>query len=315
MKFQKNVLLKKYTTALIGGPAKLFFKANTAAKLIEAISSAKQQKLPFLILGEGSNVLVADEGFPGLVIKNEIKGIIGFKQILKVGTGTLLSQLVKLTVRQNLSGLQKLAGIPGTVGGAVYGNAGAYGVVVSDHITKVIAFDPETEKIVHLTKKQCQFDYRDSIFKKRGFIIIEIHFKLSSLPGLPDQVLEAEMKEVLKQRAAKNYWQGKSPGSFFKNIPVDKVSSKSLKLIPKSEIVHGKIPAGFLLEQVGAKNTQIGQIKISQNHANLIINLGDGKAADFHALALQLAKRVKKKFGISLEPEVQLINLPSLQID
>lgn len=312
MDFLKNVLLKKYTTAQIGGPAKLFYKANTAEKLIEAVLLAKKQKLPYLILGGGSNVLISDAGFSGLVIKNNVTDIEGFKGIVKVGAGTLLSKLVSLTIRQNLAGLQKMAGIPGTVGGAVYGNAGAYSTSISDHITKVITFNPIAEKTTSLTYKQCQFDYRDSVFKRNNLIILEVHFKLSSLQG---QALEVQMKEILQQRRAKNYWQGKSPGSFFKNIPLDKIPKKYLQLITKSEIIHGKIPAGYLLETIGAKNMQIGQIKVSQNHANLLINLGDGRAADFYALVLELMKKVRKKFGITLEPEVQLINLPPLQID
>lgn len=306
MDFQKNVLLKKYTTLGIGGAAKFFYQATSVEKLIEAVILVKKQKLPFLILGEGSNVLIADAGFPGLVIKNNIKGIIGFRQILKVGTGTLLSQLVTTSVRQNLEGLQKLAGIPGTVGGAVYGNAGAYGESISDHITRVVTFDPKTEKTINLTKKQCQFGYRDSIFKKNNFIILEIHFNLIKVTG---KSLQTEMKAILKQRAGKNYWEGKSPGSFFKNIPVEKFPKKYLRLIPKDQINHGKIPAGYLLEQVGAINQQIGQIKVSKIHANLIINLGNGKAADFCQLAQDLMKKVKDKFGIILEPEVQLINI------
>ncbi len=311
MRKLQNVDLKKYTTAGVGGLAKLFYKAPTAEKLIEAVLLAKHQKLPYLILGEGSNVLISDEGFPGVVIKNEIRGIIGFKQIIKVGAGTLLSKLVTITIRQGLSGLQKLSGIPGTVGGAVYGNAGAYGTSISDYITRVIAFDPITEKTVSLTRKQCLFSYRDSIFKKGGFIILEVHFKLSKLPN---QTLKMETRKILQQRAAKNYQEGKSPGSFFKNIPQEALPKKILKLIPQEKIIHGKIPAGFLLEQVGAKNMQIGKIKVSQNHANLLINLGDGTSADFYALALELMKKVKEKFGITLEPEVQLINLPPLHI-
>lgn len=306
MRTLQNVDLKKYTTVGIGGPAKYFYKADTAEKLIEAVKWTKKQKLPYLILGEGSNMLISDKGFPGFVIKNNLQGIIGFRQILKVGTGTLLSQLVAASVRQNLEGLQKLAGIPGTVGGAVYGNAGAYGTSISEHITKVVCFDPKTEKATSLTKKQCRFDYRDSIFKKNKYIILEVHFKLSRLPS---NASEAEMKDVLKQRAKKNYWEGKSPGSFFKNIPVDKLPQKYLAKIPKDQINHGKIPAGYLLEQVGAKNMQVGQIKVSQNHANLLINMGNGTADDFCKLAEDLIKKVKEKFGITLEPEVQLINI------
>ncbi len=309
MKFQKNVLLKNYTTVGIGGPAKLFFKATTVEKLIEAVLLAKQQKLPYLILGEGSNMLVSDKGFPSLVIKNNLQEIIGFKDVIKVGAGTLLAKLVVTTVRQNLSGLQKLAGIPGTVGGAVYGNAGAYGTAIFDHITRVNAFNLDTEKIMNMTQKECLFDYRHSVFSQGNYIILEIHFKLSKLQG---ESLEAQMKEILKQRAAKNYGEGKNPGSFFKNIIVTDLPTEIIKKIPSDKIIHGKIPAGYLLESMGAKGMKIGDIQVSQNHANLLMNMGNGKAADFMKLARKLQEKVKTKFGITLEPEVQLINLPPL---
>lgn len=318
MKFQKNIILKNYTTADVGGPARYFYKATSAPKLKEAVDFANKQNLPILILGGGSNLLISDAEFPGVVIKNEIKGILGFKQILKVGAGALLSQLVATAVRQNLAGLQKLAGIPGTVGGAIYGNAGAYGTAIGDNITKVLCFDPQKGTVVSLTRKQCQFDYRDSVFKKNGFkgacpqaslIILEAHFKLTRLPG---ESLEVQMKEVLKKRAAKNYWEGKNPGSFFKNVLVENLSEEILKLIPEDKIIYGKVPAGFLLESVGAKGMKSGKVEVSDNHANLIINTGNGKASDFIKLASILAKKVKDKYGITLEPEVQFVGIATL---
>lgn len=311
MRIQKNVDLKKYVTSGVGGPAKYFCSVSKTENLIEATNWAKNKKVPYFILGLGSNVLISDGGFPGLVIKNNIKGIVGFKNIIKAGAGILLAQLVTITVKQNLSGLQKLAGIPGTVGGAIYGNAGAYGTNISDHLTKVVVFDPKTEKIINITRKQCQFDYRDSVFKRNNYIILEAHFKLTKTKG---KRAAKEMRNVLKQRASKNFWEGKNPGSFFKNIPVEKVSEKVLKSVPTEKIVHNKIPAGFLLESVGAKDMQVGNVKVSSTHANLLINRGEGTAADFCALAEKLIKAVKEKYGIVLEPEVQLINLPPLQV-
>ncbi|MDO8638006.1 MAG: UDP-N-acetylmuramate dehydrogenase [Candidatus Daviesbacteria bacterium] len=304
IRFQKNVLLKNYTTAGVGGPAKYFYKAASVEKLIEATEFANSQNLPVLILGEGSNLLISDAGFPGVVIKNEIKGILGFKQILKVGAGTLLSQLVATTVRQNLAGLQKLAGIPGTVGGAIRGNAGAYGSSIGDCITKVTTFDPANKKLINFTKKQCQFNYRDSIFKRNNLIILGGHFKL--IKGLKN--LKKESEKILKDRLSKNYWEGKNPGSFFKNILAENLSEEILKLIPQDKIMHGKIPAGFLLESIGAKGMKVGKVEVSLNHANLLINKGGGKTSDFIKLAGVLAKKVKDKYGINLEPEVQIVN-------
>lgn len=308
MRAQKNIILSEFTTSGVGGPAKYFYKADSVDKLIEAVNWAGSKKLPFFILGGGSNVIFADKGFPGLVIKNDIKGIVGFRQIIKVGTGTLLSKLISFTVSEHLSGLEKLAGIPGTVGGAVFGNAGAYGEAAGDRITKVICFDPKQNKIVSLTKKQCKFDYRSSAFKTNNLLILEVHFKLTKKTGN----LSMEVKEILKKRGEKNFWQDKNPGSFFKNIPVEKISPETLKLIPKDKIIHGKVTAGYLLESINAKGKKVGNIAVSADHANLLVNIGEGKAEDFYNLAKILISGVKDKFGIILEPEVQLINFPSL---
>ncbi len=300
---KRDVNLSDLTTVGIGGPAKYFYIAKSAEKLIEAITFAKSKNLKYFVIGGGSNVLFADIGFDGLVIKNEVKGIVGFKGIFKVGTGVKLDQLVKLTVKQNCSGLQKLAGIPGTVGGAVFGNAGAYGQTISDYLTKVSVFDSETEKVIVLPKSKCQFAYRDSIFKKNHFLILEVNFKFLTSQELAPK----EMEEILKDRKGKNFWQYKSPGSFFKNVLAKDLPEKTLKLIPKDKINHGKIPAGYLLEQVNAKGMQEGKVKVSDNHANLIVNLGSGTYSDYLKLTNKLQAKVKDKFGIKLEPEVQII--------
>lgn len=311
MRLQKNIILKDFTTSGVGGPAKYFYKATSTDKLIEAVNLALSKKLPYFILGSGSNVLISDDGFPGLVVLNKIQSIVGFRQIIKVGAGTLLSQLITVTIKQNLSGLEKLAGIPGTVGGGVFGNAGAYGEAIGNTVTKIVCFDPQKNKVVSLTKKQCQFNYRDSIFKRNGLIILEAHFKLTKTKA---DVVAKEVREILKIRASKNFWQGKNPGSFFKNILAENMPSEVLKLIPPDKIVHGKITAGYLLESIGAKGRKVGGIQVSESHANLIFNTGNAKTVDFIKLATSLVKEVKEKFGVTLEPEVQFINLPQLQV-
>ena len=142
LKIQKNVSLKKFTTFALGGPAKFFTEAFTQSNLIQAINFAKENDLPYFILGGGSNLLISDAGFPGLVIKNGIAGIKQKNQSVVVGSGTILQELVNFTIRNHLAGMDKLYGIPGTVGGAIFGNAGAYGQTISDYITRVLIFDP-----------------------------------------------------------------------------------------------------------------------------------------------------------------------------
>lgn len=305
--FQQNISLKHLTTFEIGGPAKYFCQAKSPDDLKEALLWAKGEKLPFFILGGGSNLLISDEGFPGLVIKNEISGLILENNLIKAGSGTPLANLINFAVQQNLSGLEKLTGIYGTVGGAVFGNAGAYGQTISDYLTEVVCL--KDGKIITLSKNECQFDYRESAFKGNSYIILEAHFQM---PKGDAQILQKEVQELIPQRQAKFPPSLKCPGSFFKNIPVEKIPADKLKLIPQDKIAFGKVPAAVLLDLAGAKGEKVGEIKVTDYHANLIINEGGGLAKDVWQLAHELVLTVEEKFGIILEPEVQFINLPPL---
>lgn len=312
LKFEDNYPMSQITTLQIGGPAKKFVIVKTEVELIQTIEYAKSCQMPYLVIGGGSNLLVSDEGVDYLVIKNEIEGIETSEvdketSEVKVRSGTALQELVDYTISQGLSGFQKLTGIPGTVGGAVYGNAGAYGQTISDFLIEVSTFDGE--KIITLPTNQCGFNYRDSAFKKNNFTILEVKFKLKrSHP----QTLTQEAKEVLEKRFIKYPPGIKCPGSFFKNIVASTLPKKILDNIPPGKIVYGKLPAGALLEKVGAKGQKLDGIEVASYHANLFINKGKGNAKAFYDLAKKYALKIKEKFGIALEPEVQLINLPPL---
>ena len=332
MKIINNYPLSRVTTLEIGGPAKKFVSAKTEDELIGSIKFAKENGLEFLIIGGGSNLLVSDEGVDKLVIKNAISGIEmhtpgvspkvlpgshpGGGTMLKVKSGTLLQDLVDFTISNGLSGLQKLTGIPGTVGGAVYGAAGAYGQEIIDHLTHIVILSPVIEygvnsakNLITLSKDECGFGYRDSSFKKNGLIILEITFQLDK--GNPEE-LKKEAEEILNKRLLK-YPKGiKCPGSFFKNILADTLPEDILSSV-REKIIYGKLSAGVLLEEVGAKGDSLDGIAIASYHANLFINKGGGKAKDFYALAKKYWEKVYQKFGIRLEPEVQLINLPPPQ--
>lgn len=298
--------MSKVTTLSIGGPAKDFVKVKSEEQLINAVEGAKISHQPFMVMGGGSNLLVSDEGVKKLVIKNEVSGITQRGDEIIVKSGTPLQDLVDFTISHRLLGLQKLTGIPGTVGGAVFGNAGAYGQTIADYIVSVVAFDGHKKT---LSKKDCGFDYRDSRFKRNGLIILEIKFQLP--PG-DFTTLKKEAEETLKKRLKKYLPGVKCPGSFFKNLLVENVPVKVLDQIPNVKDYYGKVPAWYFLEGVGAKGKRLGKIKIADYHANLFINEGGGKAADFYNLAKKYALQVEKKFGIKLEPEVQLINLPPI---
>lgn len=293
--------MSQVTTLGIGGPAKDFKIAKTEDELINLIKQTKQP----LVIGGGSNLLVSDQGIDKLVIQNQIEGITKTVNILEVKTGTILQHLVDYSVRNGLSGIEKLTGIPGSLGGAVFGNAGAFGQTISDCIKEVKAFDGE--KIVSLDKDECEFSYRDSVFKKNVWTILEIKFKL--ITDDPVKLLSTS-NEVLQKRLIKYPPGIKCPGSFFKNIVADTLPKEIIEKIPPEMIVYDKLPAGSLLEAVGAKGQAQDGIEIAPYHANLFINKGGGKATDFYILAKKYAGKVKEKFGITLEPEVQLINLP-----
>lgn len=297
------------TTLQIGGPVKEFYTAETEQELINYVSMALEKKLPYLVIGGGSNLLVSDEGFQGVVIKNQIKDkhILGNNIVVK--SGEILQDVVNFANEKGLSGLESLAGIPGTIGGAVYGNAGAYGQTISDHLVSVKYFNPNEYGEKTILKEDGSFGYRDSVFKKTKNIILEITISLS--PADPEQLKQFSL-EIIKKREVKYPPGIKCPGSFFKNIIASELPAKILEGIPQDRVIYGKVPAGALLELVGAKGDRLGDIEIAPYHANLFINRGKGKASDFYNLAKEYFDKVKGKFWIELEPEVQFVNLPPL---
>lgn len=301
-KAKLNFSLKDYTTLQIGGLAKIFIEVEAEKELIKALKEAQKLGIEVIIIGEGSNLLVSEKGYNGLVIRNKIEGVGGKGNEIIAKAGTSLQKLVDFAVDHGFSGMEKMTGIPGTVGGAIYGNAGAYGQTISDTLLRIKVFDGK--KVKWMLKKDCGFSYRESIFKKTGAVILEGEFLLSHSPV---DLLRTVAASTLKIRQEKYLPGMLCPGSFFKNVEVNNLSKHQLSKIPREKILYGKVPAGYLLESVGAKGTRLGDIKIADYHANLLINLGNGKASDFYKLARKFQERVKDKFGIKLEPEVQLL--------
>ena len=292
-----------HTTLALGGPALAFTKARQEEDLVSAVKSAKVLGVKYMVIGDGSDLLISEKGFDGLVIKNEVYGIKEYGSRFIVKGGTSLQDLVDKTIEKGYLGMERMTGIPGTVGGAVYGNAGAYGQVISDNLVKVKAFDGK--KIRWINKKEGQFSYRESIFKKNKWVLLATEFKFG-LKAKPSELKKAS-QETLSTRL-KKYKPGiKCPGSFFKNVLAEDLTKEQLAKIPKQKIDYGKIPAGYLLEEVGAKGKSLGKIVIADYHANLFINSGGGSASDFYKLANIYAAKVEAKFGIKLQPEVQLV--------
>jgi len=305
--FQKNVLLKDYTTYKIGGPAQYFFVAKTKEDLIKAVKTAKELKLPVFVLGGGSNILVSDKGIKGLVIKLQISDFVLNKNRVHIGAGAMLPKLVAIATKSGFAGLEWAAGVPGTVGGAIYGHAQAFGAKISDVVKSVEALDIKTLEIKKLSKKQCGFSLKSSIFKKNKNLIIVsaiLEFKKR-----PKKEIQKKIKEYLNYRKTRHPVSMPSAGSTFVNPQVKIKNKKLLNMFP--ELIQfnnkGVIPAGYLVEKAGLAGKKIGRAQISEQHANFIVNLGGAKAKDVMMLIKLAQEKVKKSFGIKLEPEVQFV--------
>lgn len=308
MKIEKEILLKNYSTFKIGGPAKYFVEVETLKDLKEALEWAGENKEKFMILGGGSNILFSDKGFDGLVIRLRNKKI----ELLKNGkiacqAGVALSGLINFATENSLTGLEWAAGIPGTVGGAIRGNAGAFGSEMKDTASEIIYFNLENLKKEQCNNQECQFDYRQSVFKEfDNKIIWQIVFELKT--GEKKEI-EKKVKEIIEKRQEKQpcLAEAGSAGSIFKNPVVDE---GTIKLFEKEKGVrcHGKqVPAGWLIDMCEMRGFQLGDIQVSDKQANFIINKGEGQAETVIILISMLKQKVRNTFGIQLEEEVEIV--------
>ncbi len=301
-KIKKNAKLAPLSTFKIGGTSEYLAVAETPEKFVDIALWTKKNKIPLTIVAGGSNTVFPDGELKGLVLRF-FGGKIVFrgKECVADG-GILLGEVVKKSIGRGLSGLETLSGIPGTIGGAVVGNAGAYGHSIAEVVESVEIWDGRKKRWI--SKRECIFAYRESVFKKRPWLVLRVRLKFKR--GIAPH-LRRISKHIVALRE-KKYKPGiKCPGSFFKNVLVADISRKSLEGIDQSKIIDGKIPAGYLLESVGSKGMRVGGIEIASFHGNLFVNKGRAKAADVRKLANILRKKVRKKFGITLEEEVRYI--------
>ena len=332
--------LANFTTLGVGGPAAEIIKVKTEEELIAAIKAGDASKTPLLILGGGSNVLISDSGFAGTVIKVETTGN-SFEidacsgGTLTVSAGTDWDEFVAFTIEKGLANLESLSGIPGTVGGAPIQNIGAYGHEVSEVIARVRTFDRKAQAVKTFTASQCEFGYRNSIFKTEAnrYVILDVTFQLrigeASLPigyvelakelgvEIGARVAITEVRDaVLKLRSAKGMLIGegiKSAGSFFMNPVLEKgIAEKLPSDAPRWPMSDGRVKtsAAWLMEHAGvSKGDQLAGAQISPKHVLALSNAGDATAKDLIALAKSAQEKVRAKFGITLQTEVQLVGL------
>ena len=306
LNIQNNILLAPYTTFKIGGPARYFVSVSSEEELKSAAEWAKKNNLPILILGGGSNVLISDKGFNGLVIKiQDSRFKIQDSEVI-CGAGVPLMMIVSEAVKDGLSGLEWAIGIPGTIGGAIRGNAGAFGKAIGEFIESAEVFDVSKMKIVSYSNENCRFGYRDSIFKKNSNLII-LRAIVELRRGEKENIRNL-IKEYLSGRPT---GLGKSAGCFFKNIPWSRKDlDKELLIKSFSELKiyseKPKIATGFLIDHLGLKGKKIGGAEIPAQHANYIINTGNASAEDVVMLASLVKERVQHHYGFLLEEEVEL---------
>ena len=333
--------LSKYTSLRVGGPATKIVQVSTEAQIIAAIEEAGDT--PILIMGGGTNVLIADKGFDGTVIRisnnsvqSEVDACSG--ATLTIGAGEDWDVFVQITINSGFAGLETLSGIPGTVGAAPIQNIGAYGHEVSEFITRVRTYDRELKEIYTFTNSQCEFTYRNSYFKAHPgrYVVLDVQFqlrlgefsapitylelskKLGIEPGDKASVV-ATRAAVLELRASKGMllspddhdsW---SAGSFFTNPIISQQAADALPdAAPKWPLNDGrvKISAAWLIENAGMhKGDEVGGARISTKHVLALTNSGDATAADIAELAKRARNQVKEIFGITLEAEVNLIGI------
>ena len=283
-----NEPMSKHTSFKIGGNAKILVNIVSVFELQEILKILKKENIRIIIIGNGSNILVSDKGIDGIVLKIEIKKFeiqkIDSKYRITLGAGCKLGEISYKLADKNISGFEFASGIPGTIGGAIRMNAGAYGSEMKDIVNSITYIDRDGQ-ISKINNKEAKFEYRNSIFSKKDYIIIETEIELES--GKKEEIIE-KIKEYQKNRKEKQPIEYPSAGSVFKRG-------------------DGFITAK-LIDECGLKGYQIGDAQISEKHAGFIINKGNAKAKDVEDLIKYIKKQVLEKFEVEIETEIEIIH-------
>ena len=298
---RENESLAGRTRFGIGGAADIFVETAEAEAIARTVRVCRDAALPVYVLGEGSNVIVSDDGFPGLILQFTGKCISIDGNQVEAEAGATLQSLVTATVDAGLAGLHTLERIPGLVGGAVYGNAGAYGRQIDEIHVETRYFDGADFQ----TRTDCEFEYRESIFKQnKDWVILSTRLKMESADPAE---LRAEARRIRQVRDEKFPTTMRCAGSIFKNFFLSDLPREAAKLVPEAAVRGGKVASAYFLERVGAKGMREGGIEIASYHANLIYNAGGGTAAELRKLIGELKRRVREEFGFEVSEEVQYI--------
>ncbi|MFH1455211.1 MAG: UDP-N-acetylmuramate dehydrogenase [bacterium] len=354
MKIRQNIKLSDFNTFRTGGNARFFCEVKSDSELTDALIFAKTNKLKFFVIGNGSNVLLNDRNFSGLVIKICIKNIkiestkdadfcgseCGFswtestngkRSVISASAGESFNDLIKFSIKNNLSGIENLWNIPGTVGASIVQNIGAYGVEVKNHVISVEGIDANTLNKFIFNNINCKFGYRDSVFKKnKNLVITKVFYKLNNFfkPNLryialkevflniktPNIIEVVKAIEVIRKDKLPDWKKNGTAGSFFKNSIVSEKKYKELLIkypnLPKHEARKGfvKIPLGFVLDKIcGLKGKRIGKVGLYEKQSLVIVNYGGATFNEIDNFAKFIEKEVYKKIKIKIEREVEII--------
>lgn len=303
LRLRRNAPLSQYTRFGIGGPAALLAETADEETFLDAFEIVRASGLPHVVIAGGTNLIVSDAGYDGIVLRYTAAGLRAQANRLYVEAGAVLQNLVNFSITRGLEGLHTMTGIPGWVGAAVYGNAGAYGHSISEFVRQVHFYDGLVLREFDHTG--CQFAYRESIFKKhKEWILLSAVLELPR--GDKDQ-LQAKANEILAVRNEKYPPTMKCAGSIFKNLLFHDLTTEQQAQVPDRVVREGKVPSAWFLEQVGAKGMRRGDIQVATYHANLIYNDGHGTSAHLAAVIHELKQRVVDRFGLMLEEEVQYV--------
>lgn len=300
---RQGVALREITRFGLGGPADFLVDVGSPSVVHEAIRLMRGAGLPMVTLGGGSNLIVADGGFRGIVMRFTGGKLTRDHDTTIAEAGTVWQTVVDFHGDLGLTGMERMTGIPGWLGGAVYGNAGAYGQTIMDFVESVSIFDGE--RVREVLRADCGFAYRTSGFKAhQDWLLLSARIRLAA--GDPLEIRQTAA-EILATRNEKFPPTMKCAGSIFKNLQVAELPEKALNRVPPGVMRAGKVPAAWFLEQVASKGMRRGGIEVASYHANLIYNTGAGTATEACGLIDELQALVFQEFGLSLEAEVQYI--------
>jgi UDP-N-acetylmuramate dehydrogenase len=301
----ENAPLSLYTRFAVGGPARILSDAATENALLEILRAIRESGEPHTVMGGGTNLVASDQGYDGVVLRYTNPAFEFAETTVNVAAGAVLQELVDASIAHGLQGLETMTGIPGWVGGAVYGNAGAYGHSIHERIRSVRLLNAESGLIREIGNSACEFAYRESIFKRRkNWIVLSATLQLESADA---GELRTRAAAILKIRNEKYPPAMRCAGSIFKNLLWSDLSAAVRAQVPATVVREGKIPSAYFLEQAGAKGLARGGVRVADYHANLIYNQGTGTAQEVRELIADLKQRVSRQFGVELEEEVQYV--------